>query len=413
LRLEWRSPAELADNPRNWRTHPEAQLKALAGAVAEVGWAGACLYNERTGRLIDGHARRKIAQAEGCDRVPVLVGSWTEEQEAKILATLDPLAGMAKADSVKLDALLQEVNTGCEELQQMLSDLWEDAQADALEDATPPDPVEEDTAPEPPVDPVTRPGDLWILGSHRLLCWDSTDKDRISELIGDDQPALQIIDPPFDSDYSTWELLATKVAMVWERGVDAIRWEAERLAGEEWGVYELVFTGGVRGWPCDWFPCTVHDCVRMWRSAAARKSFDANVLRASGCRTIEDGTRPFSVQEHAGGVLTGHGGMSWGKALIAMEIAMSTIDAGELVYDPCAGSGTSLIAADKHQRVWIGVENQPKWADLIVRRWEEKTGKTAQRIAAEQVAEYNAGVAGAVTPAGPKHRRSAKETERV
>ena len=79
LRLEWRSPAELNENPRNWRTHPDTQLAALADVIAEVGWAGACLFNERTGRLIDGHARKKIALKRGCELVPVLVGNWTEE----------------------------------------------------------------------------------------------------------------------------------------------------------------------------------------------------------------------------------------------------------------------------------------------------------------------------------------------
>ena len=62
LRLEYRTPGELAENPRNWRTHPAAQSTALADVMAEVGWAGACLLNERTGRLIDGHLRREIAQ---------------------------------------------------------------------------------------------------------------------------------------------------------------------------------------------------------------------------------------------------------------------------------------------------------------------------------------------------------------
>src|SRR5262245_43777309 len=112
LRLEWRSPAELAENPKNWRTHPDSQLAALADVIAEVGWAGACLYNERTGRLIDGHARRRIAQDQGCEKVPVLVGSWDEATEAKILATLDPIAAMAEADSGKLETLLREVSTG-------------------------------------------------------------------------------------------------------------------------------------------------------------------------------------------------------------------------------------------------------------------------------------------------------------
>ena len=108
LRLAWMSPAELAENPANWRRHPELQLSALTDAIGEVGWAGACLYNEATGRLIDGHARRKVALDQGTERVPVLVGSWTEGQEKKILATLDPLAAMASADADRLDALLRE-----------------------------------------------------------------------------------------------------------------------------------------------------------------------------------------------------------------------------------------------------------------------------------------------------------------
>lgn len=123
LRLEWRSPAELAENPRNWRRHPEAQVAALTDALAEVGWAGACLYNERTGRLIDGHARRKVALDQGAERVPVLVGSWDEAQEAKILATLDPLGAMATADAQALDALLREVHTGSQAVANMLTEL--------------------------------------------------------------------------------------------------------------------------------------------------------------------------------------------------------------------------------------------------------------------------------------------------
>jgi hypothetical protein len=123
LRLEWRSPAELAENPRNWRTHPVEQTAALAGVLAEVGWAGACLYNEATGRLIDGHARRKLALEQGCERVPVLVGSWTEEQERKILATLDPIGAMATADGDALVALLADVTTDSEAVRALLDSL--------------------------------------------------------------------------------------------------------------------------------------------------------------------------------------------------------------------------------------------------------------------------------------------------
>src|SRR5262249_55182488 len=103
LRLEWRSPAELAENPRNWRTPPDTQLAALTDVIAEVGWAGACLFNERTQRLIDGHLRKRIGIAQGTDKIPVLIGNWSEEQERKILTTLDPIGALAEADSAKLE----------------------------------------------------------------------------------------------------------------------------------------------------------------------------------------------------------------------------------------------------------------------------------------------------------------------
>ncbi len=107
LRLEYLDPATLTENPQNWRRHPAPQINALKGVLAEVGWAGALLYNERTHRLIDGHARKQVA-AKG-ELVPVLVGSWDEADERKILATLDPLGAMATADQDALLALLESV----------------------------------------------------------------------------------------------------------------------------------------------------------------------------------------------------------------------------------------------------------------------------------------------------------------
>jgi hypothetical protein len=126
LRLEWRSPAELAEHPANWRRHPESQIAALTDVIAEVGWAGACLFNERTGRMIDGHARRKVALEQGTERVPVLVGDWSEEQEKLILASLDPLAAMAETDEKALGDLLKEVEANGGDLQAMLDSMMPD-----------------------------------------------------------------------------------------------------------------------------------------------------------------------------------------------------------------------------------------------------------------------------------------------
>ena len=121
LRLEWLDPKTLTPNPKNWRRHPKAQTEALAEILQQVGWAGALLYNSLTGRLIDGHLRRKVA-SDG-EKVPVLVGEWTEEQEALILATLDPLAAMAEADAEQVRILLDGLGEQDEAVQAILNGL--------------------------------------------------------------------------------------------------------------------------------------------------------------------------------------------------------------------------------------------------------------------------------------------------
>jgi len=83
LRLEYVEAGSLADNPRNWRRHPEAQTAALRAVLEdpEIGWAGALLYNERTGRLIDGHDRKRMVDPK--TPIPVLIGSWSKRAERK------------------------------------------------------------------------------------------------------------------------------------------------------------------------------------------------------------------------------------------------------------------------------------------------------------------------------------------
>lgn len=119
IRLEWRDPQELSANPRNWRRHPQAQTRAMKDLLQEIGWAGALLYNERTGHLIDGHLRKELAT----EKVPVLIGSWDEETERKILLTLDPLAYMAEHDEDMLLGLLEETSFDSEAVNEMLEAL--------------------------------------------------------------------------------------------------------------------------------------------------------------------------------------------------------------------------------------------------------------------------------------------------
>ncbi|MDP3767757.1 MAG: hypothetical protein Q8S13_07060 [Dehalococcoidia bacterium] len=123
LRLEYRTPAELASNRRNWRIHPPSQMRPLKAAIDTVGWAGALLYNEApwAGHLVDGHARKQLAGKH--EPIPVLIGSWTEDEERLILATLDPLAALAQIDKSALEDLISETNTDNDVLRDLLEKL--------------------------------------------------------------------------------------------------------------------------------------------------------------------------------------------------------------------------------------------------------------------------------------------------
>jgi hypothetical protein len=115
--------SELLPNPKNWRTHPQAQQDALRGVLAEIGFADALLAREtETGQLmlIDGHLR---AETMSDALVPVLVLDVDEAEAAKLLATLDPLAALAEVDREKLDELLPEIETTNAALRQMLAEL--------------------------------------------------------------------------------------------------------------------------------------------------------------------------------------------------------------------------------------------------------------------------------------------------
>lgn len=117
--LVWVEPSSLDENPLNWRKHPQRQQDAIGASIKANGWADTLLFNENTGRLIDGHARREVAIREGIDSVPVLMGWWTEEQEARLLATLDPLGAMAETDATALSDLTEMVRSDMDSLEDL------------------------------------------------------------------------------------------------------------------------------------------------------------------------------------------------------------------------------------------------------------------------------------------------------
>ena len=185
-----RVPARsLIPHPRNWRKHPKAQADALRGVLAEVGYADALIARETPDglQLIDGHLR---AETTPDQEVPVLVLDVTEAEADKLLASLDPLAAMAGTDEDLLRELIAGIETESDALQALFDELASPDPADGLTDP--------DDIPEPPAEATTIPGDLWILGEHRLLCGDSSSPEDLDRLLDGAPVHLLNTDPPYN-----------------------------------------------------------------------------------------------------------------------------------------------------------------------------------------------------------------------
>jgi hypothetical protein len=116
-------PDQLLANPRNWRRHPPSQQQALHGVLEEVGWVQDVLVNQRTGFVVDGHLRIELALRSGQSTVPVTYLDLSDQEEALILATFDPLSALATRDDAQLDALLADIQTDNAAVQRLLEDL--------------------------------------------------------------------------------------------------------------------------------------------------------------------------------------------------------------------------------------------------------------------------------------------------
>lgn len=191
LELRRVKASDLIPNVKNWRKHPPLQQAAMRGILAEIGYADALLARETSDgiQLIDGHLRAEITPDM---EVPVLIVDLDEAEADKLLLTFDPLAGMAEADTERLEALLASVQTDDDAVRKMLNALRDEHLVTFVAGKTDPDDV-----PPIPAEPITKIGDLWLLGTHRLLCGDSTQSEDVARLMGDDKAEMVWTDPPY------------------------------------------------------------------------------------------------------------------------------------------------------------------------------------------------------------------------
>jgi DNA modification methylase len=190
------STSELKPHPYNWRKHPEKQRKAFRAVLDEIGFAGVSLVyrSERHDgalTLIDGHMR---LEEVGDFQIPVAITDLNDLEADKLLTIAAPIGDMAEADPAQLDALLRLVSIESSELESLMQNVAKDLGCNY---AAPPQ-IVEDEVPLPPDEALTQPGDIWILGDHRLMCGDSSKPADVDRLLDGQVIHLVNSDPPYN-----------------------------------------------------------------------------------------------------------------------------------------------------------------------------------------------------------------------
>ena len=374
----------LMADERNWRRHGDAQRQAMQAMLERIGYAGAVIARETEAglTLIDGHLR---ADLDPNQEIPVLVVDLDEDEAGQLLASMDPLGAMADADLGALEALTKSLSEippiDYEAIYGRQPVPW-DADADA--NITPPE------------NPITQPGDIWVLGSHRLMCGDSGDEDAVAALLDGAAPRLMVTDPPYGVNYDPgWRVDAA------ERGTLAYAGTRNETVPNDHTV--------------DWGPClTVYapTVAYVWSPPGDHQIHFARILQESGYNiraqmiwrkprlvisrgnyhwqhepcwyAVRKGARSGWIGDRKQSTIWDiawdknvEGGHSTQKPVECMERPIRNHEGD--VYDPFVGSGTTIIAAERQRRRCYAMEITPGYVDAAVQRWERYTGESAHR----------------------------------
>lgn len=368
----------------------DGDLGLLCTLLDANGFAGAVMAQESTGILVDGETRLDAAQANGMRGLPVIWLDISDDERDRLLAEWNYSGRMGRDDEAKLIALLQGLATspgGLAGTGRTGSDL--DDLITRLNGRQPSGRTDPDDAPEPPAEPVTRPGDLWLAGPHRLLCGDATSPADVKRVMDGLGPAVIIYaDPPYgmstvpkDGGVSRSKLAkAARYMPVAGDGDTATATAAFALLAAEyphaahvwWGANHYAASAGLPDascwlvWDKDNGGSDFADAELAWTNhrGAVRllRHMWAGMLRAS-----ERDKRVHPTQ----------------KPVVLAEWAFRIADPdakADTVLAPFAGSGSDLIAAHRTGRTGALIEIEPPYCDVILARWEAHTGIIPERV---------------------------------
>lgn len=401
---------DLVDHPKNWRGEDDPeQDAAILDNLTEIGQVvPLCTYRRSDGKLgvIDGH-KRKSFDPEALFWVGIT--DLDEVEAEKELAALDLLAKRKPQDDMALTSLLADIQRTSGLQGTGYTDDGLDALIQSLADSGPQAPPPEDPGPEePPAEPVTRPGDVWLCGEHRVVCGDATDGGAYAALLGAERADLLVTSPPYwvgkeyerektEADVMQFmadcaSLWAARVQengrIILDTGTSAL---LRKLAGSSAAEVRLLLDDWLRllkesGW--------LLRHLRIWAKAGGllhtNPDIDLVDQHWEFIATFYKPHKPFVGGRRVGqpwatqGVWDGIHGSAQAEGHIAsfpVEIPSRLIalhsDPGQSVLEPFLGAGTTLVAAEQLNRVCYGIEIEPRYVDVSVRRWCKLTGRTA------------------------------------
>jgi DNA modification methylase len=391
-----------AHNPRK----NEGAVDLMCGSIREFGFKIPCLVRS-DGELIDGHLRLKAARKLGITDIPVILcDEWTPAQVKAFRLMVNRSATWGEWDEELLAIELLDLQTSDFDLS------LTGFEAQEIDDLLLKDPPEEDDAPLLPAVPVTKPGDLWLCGPHRVLCGDATDVQVVSRLLNERKPILMVTDPPYGIELdSEWRDRAGLNG----RGRAEPSYLKHRIKGHretsmsgdtraDWsGAFELVPSLEVGYvWHASKFTREVlngllrigflHHQQIIWNKGRAvltrtpywfahepcwfvRKKNAPWYGKAGENTTVWDSPSPKFIMGGSDEEKFDHPTQK--PIELMRRPILNHTKVGELVYDPFLGSGTTLAAAEVTQRVCYGLDLDPKYIDVVVERWQGLTGKKA------------------------------------
>lgn len=397
--IVYRATSALIPYARNSRTHSQQQTQQIASSIKEFGFTNPILIDESNG-IIAGHGRVLAAQLLGMEEIPciILAGMSEAKKRAYVIAD-NKLALNAGWNEEMLRLEFQDLNemgfdldlTGfsAEEIDKLMP-----KQVEGLTD--------EDAVPEVPAEPVTVLGDIWILGDHRLMCGDSTSIDAVEKLMDGQKADMWLTDPPYNVAYEGSKGLKIQNDNM---GDDDFRqflrdcYVAADTVMKPGAVFYIWhsdsegynFRGAAKdaGW-------IVRQCLIWKKSSLVMGRQDYHWKHEPCLYGWKDGSghlwaadrKQTTVLEFDKPSRNGEHPTMKPVELFAYQM-MNNTKCQDIVLDSFGGSGTTAIAAEKNGRRAFMMELDPKYCDVIIKRWQEFTGKQAVHAETGEVFDGN------------------------